>query len=266
MPGGIRSSSSPGRRLPDMRAIALLFHKLFIHGRIEDRRPRRSLQIASRRCEDATGPEVGNCSKSSAMWRSPTSIRGYPSSVKRSPSPLSSKYSSSSSPYGPMERCSSPSDPYQRSSSPSSPIKRPPPSEEESQSQHLSPKSSPILTKKPPEKAMAFGGDLKKRKEIEESPVKLSQTKCAPLSTHSGSPASSTLAPWSPLRGTSGNPSSPSLLSSWAVPLSPFQKKYFQVRQHILIAVSPIIYNFALGKKPLTSVEPFPQPRGRCSC
>ena len=207
------------------------------------------------------------------MWRSPTSIRGYPSSVKRSPSPLSSKYSSSpsslnrsSSPSGPMERCSSPSDPYQRSSSPSSPIKRPSPSEEESQSQHLSPKSSPILTKKPPEKALAFGGDMKKRKQIEESPVKLSLTKCAPLSTHSGSPASSTLAPWSPLRGTSGNPSSPSLLSSWAVPLSPFQKKYFQVRQHILIAVSPIIYNFALGKKPLTSVEPFPQPSGRCSC
>ena len=176
------------------------------------------------------------------MWRSPTSIRGYPSSVKKSPlsyenSSSPSSLNRSSSPSGPMERCSSSSDPYQRSSSPSSPIKRPSPLEEKSQSPHLSPEflgASPITTKKSPEEALAFGGDMKKKTQIEENPVKLSPTKCAPLSAHSGSPASSTLALWSPPRRTSGTPSSPSLLSSWAVPLSPFQMKDFQVRRHTL--------------------------------
>lgn len=223
--GCVRGSSGSIQPSWEREEIARRNQELFL-SRIEDRRPRRSLQIASRKCGGAaaSGPEVTNCSKSSAMWRSPTSITGYPSSVKKSP--LSSKYSSSPSslkrspsPSSPIERCSSPSDLYQRSSSPSSPIKRSSPSEEESQSPHLSPESlgfSPIITKKPPE---AFG-DMKQRTQIKENP----------LPAHLGSPASSTLAPWSPLRGTAGTLSPPPVLSSWEAPLSPFQKKHFQAR------------------------------------
>ena len=181
--------------------------------------------------EDVSTPEVENCSKPSAVFR--TFIGGYSSSIKRSP--FSSKYPSS-------PRYSSTSSSTENYSSPSSPIKR---SEEESQSPCLNPKSTHTIAKKLPEEALAFG-DMKKRTKLQENPVKL--TKISPLSAHSGSSA---LAPWSPLSKISGTPSSPPLVSSPEVPLSPFQKKNFQVRKHTFCSVPNSLQLFFRQETPL---------------
>ena len=171
-------------------------------------------------CEDptATGPDVENCAKS------PSTLTGKcPSSVKGSPH--SPHYSSSPSAWN-----SDPSSSTEKYSSPSSPIKR---YEEESQSPRLNPNSlgaNLITAKKLPEEAI-------KRKKLEDIPAKLATS--SPLSVvHSSFPASSTFDPrWSP-GGALGTPCSSSFVSSTAVPPSPFQNKYFQVRQHTLCRVS----------------------------
>ena len=160
-----------------------------------------------------------------------------------------------------METYSSPSGPDQKSSSPCSPLKNSPSSEEESDNTHSSPVKVSLDT--PPsisEKSTGISGEPLvvaqyedssplhgKEKELNSSvnfkengssanrtgeagqvTLLALRSRCVPLTTGSGSSASATESP-QPCRRTS----SPTfLLSSSAVPLSPFQKKILGVSRN----------------------------------